>query len=93
LRMQVLSPSTADFEIEPPNDGTEFIQIRFAFWSSRDSFDAFVLSRETIMTNRRLDNLVSRLREKLGDGLQFIFNPRCCGYKLLEGLELVRSGS
>jgi two-component system OmpR family response regulator len=48
----------------------------------RDHFNVYVLGRETYHNDRRIDNLVSRLRAKLGDSVQIIAN-RKDGYKLL----------
>lgn len=53
----------------------------------RDHFSVYVLGRETHDTDRRIDNLISRLRKKLGDSVQFIAN-RTGGYKLLGASEL-----
>jgi DNA-binding response OmpR family regulator len=53
----------------------------------REHFNIHVLGREVFHDDRRLDNLVSRLRSKLGDSLQII-SIRRDGYKLLSIREL-----
>jgi DNA-binding response OmpR family regulator len=55
----------------------------------REHFNVYVLGRETYHDDRRIDNLVSRLRKKLGDSVQFIAN-RSGGYKLLAVREIVQ---
>lgn len=55
----------------------------------RDYFAAYVLGRVTHDVDRRLDNLVSRVRKKLGDSVQLI-GRRGGGYKLLNILELTQ---
>lgn len=53
----------------------------------REYFCAYVLGRETHDADRRIDNLVSRLRKKLGPTLQFVAE-RGGGYRLLGAIEV-----
>jgi len=53
----------------------------------KDHFNAYVLGRETYHNDRRIDNLVSRLRTKLGDSAQFVAT-RNEGYRLLGIVEI-----
>lgn len=55
----------------------------------REHFNTHVLGREIFIDDRRLDNLVSRLRSKLGDSVQII-SLRNDGYRLLSIRELGR---
>ncbi len=54
----------------------------------RDHFSAYILGREAYDADRRLDNMVSRLRKKLGDSVQFVSN-RNGGYKLVGVKEIL----
>jgi DNA-binding response OmpR family regulator len=53
----------------------------------REHFNTHVLGREIFHDDRRLDNLISRLRSKLGDSVQII-SLRSDGYRLLSVREL-----
>jgi two-component system OmpR family response regulator len=53
----------------------------------RDHFSAYILGREAHDADRRLDNMVSRLRKKLGDSIQFVSN-RNGGYRLIGTKEI-----
>jgi DNA-binding response OmpR family regulator len=53
----------------------------------KESFNVHVLGRESYENDRRLDNLVSRLRSKLGDNVGII-STRDGGYRLLSVREV-----
>jgi two-component system OmpR family response regulator len=54
----------------------------------REHFSAYILGREAYDADRRLDNMISRLRKKLGDSVQLVSN-RSGGYKLLGVKEIL----
>lgn len=58
--------------------------------STREELNAFVLGRDADKTDRRLDNLVNRLRHKLGDRMLFRA-VRGGGYRLTVPVEIVQS--
>jgi two-component system OmpR family response regulator len=55
----------------------------------KENFNVYILGRETYHDDRRIDNLVFRLRKKLGDTVQFIAN-RGGGYKLINAKEVAK---